>query len=187
MATVTIAGNSYDTYRSLAETETYLEAQIEAAAWQASTDDNQKGRGIVTATRFIDRQEWQGEKTDPAQAHAFPRTGLTYADGSEVPSDAVPTEVLDAESELASMLVDGTDVQNVSNPAEKMIQSLKAGSTAISYFRGDAGLGQRFPQIVHELLGRWLAGAGAGLVGIATGTDGEDAFASDRLGLTGGI
>ena len=187
MATITIGAATYDAYRSLEDHEEYLDAQITATTWHASEDDDQKGRAIISATRFIDRQAWQGEKSDPYQAHQFPRTGLTYADGSAVPSDAVPTEVLDAESELAAMLIDGTDVQNVSSPDEKMIQSLKAGSAAISYFRGDAGLGQRFPQIVHELLGRWLAGAGAGLVGIATGTDGEDAFADDRLGLTGGI
>jgi len=187
MATVTIGANDYDAYRDLSATELYLAGQIGATTWHASTDDDQKGRAIVSGTRFIDRQAWQGEKADPYQAHQFPRTGLTYADGSEVPSDAVPQEVLDAESELAALLIDGTDVQNVGSPDEKLIQSLKAGSAAITYFRGEAGAGQRLPQIIQELLGRWLAGAGAGLVGTASGTDGEDAFADDRLGLTGAI
>lgn len=186
MATVTISGNDYDTYRDLADTEEYLEAQISAATFQASTDDNQKGRAIVSATRFLDRQEWQGEKADQYQVHAFPRTGLTYVDGSDVPSDAVPTEVLDAESELAAIMIDGTDVQGTNAPGAQTIQSLRAGSAAITYFRGEEQL-SRFPQIVHELLGRWLLGAAPGLVSIATGVDGEDEFDEDRFGLNGGI
>lgn len=186
MATVTINATDYDAYRSLADHEIYLEAQISAATWQASTDDNQKGRAIISATRFIDRQVWQGEKADPYQEHAFPRTGLTYSDGSDVPSDAVPTEVLDAESELAAIMIDGTDVQGTAAPGAQTIQSLRAGSAAITYFRGEEQL-NRFPQIVHELLGRWLAGAGSGLVAIATGVDGEDEFDEDRFGLNGGI
>ena len=186
MATVTIAGNSYDAYRSLADTEAYLEAQISAAAFQASTDDDAKGRAIISMTRFIDRQEWQGEKTDPYQAHAFPRTGLTYADGSDVPSDAVPTEVLDAESEGAAIMMEGTDIQGTANPNAQSIQALKAGSASITYFRNEV-IATRFPQIVQELLGRWLAGASPGLVAVATGTDGEDQFAEDQFGLTGGI
>lgn len=187
MPTVTIATVDYDAYLTLAAAESYLGAQITAAAWQASTDDDQKGRGIVSGTRFIDRQGWQGEKTDPDQAHAFPRTGLTYDDGSEVPSDAVPQEVLDANCELAALLVDGSNLQEVSNPGEQNVQSLKAGSTAISYFRTDAQAGQRLPQVVQELLGRWLSGAAPALLGVATGTDGEDAFADDRLGLNTGL
>lgn len=187
MVNVTIGAATYDSYISLEDAESYLEAQIAATSWQASTDDDQKGRALISATRFIDRQAWQGDKADNYQAHQFPRTGLTYADGSEVSSDAVPQEVLDAVCELASIMVDGTDVQNIASPDEKLIQSLKAGSAAITYFRGDAGLGQRFPQIVHELLGRWLLGANPSLVSIASGTDGEDEFASDRLSLTGGV
>ena len=186
MADVVISGNTYDAYRSLAEHEVYLEAQITATTFQGSTDDDAKGRAIITATRFLDRQEWQGSKADQYQDHEFPRTGLTYADGSEVPSDAVPIEVLDAESELAAVLMDGTDIQGVANPTAQTIQSLRAGSAAITYFRGEE-LITRFPLIVHELLGRWLLGAGSGLVAVATGTDGEDEFEEDRFGLVGGI
>lgn len=187
MATVTIGTNDYDAYVSLEDAEAYLDAQIAATTWQASTDDDQKGRAIVSATRFIDRLEWQGEKSDPYQEHQFPRTGLTYADGSEVPSDAVPQQVLDATCELAALMIDGTDVQNVSNPAEQQIQALRAGSASISYFRSDAMVGQRLPQIVQELLGRWLLSATARNVITATGTDGEDAFEDDRFGLNGAV
>lgn len=186
MADVTIAGNTYDAYRSLADHEVYLEAQITATGFQDSTDDDKKGRAIISATRFLDRQEWQGSKVDPYQAHEFPRTGLTYADGSEVPSDAVPVEVLDAESELAAVLFDGTDVQGTATPGFQNIQALRAGSASITYFRGEDQI-QRFPQIVHELLGRWLLGASPSLVSVATGTDGEDEFDEDRFGLNGGI
>lgn len=189
MATVVIpgtTGTSYDVYISLADADAYLEAQIAATNWQAETDDDVKERAIVSATRLLDRQIWQGEKTDPYQLHAFPRTGLTYPDsGDDVPSDAVPQEVLDATAELASLLLDGSDVQTNADPNTSLVQSLKAGSVAISYFRGEP-LASRLPTIIEELLGFWLQGSQIAVTGVATGTDRESQF-EDEYDFNQGI
>lgn len=188
MATITIDGTDFDTYVDLDAANTYLKGQISAASWLAETDEDQKARAIVSATRFIDRQRWQGTKTDSAQAHAFPRQGLTYADsGDAVASDSVPQEVLDATCELASALLDGSEVQTNTQPNSNLTQSLKAGSVAISYFRGDDQAG-RFPQIIQELLGFWLAGSIVAASSIATGTDRESRFENeDRFTVNRGI
>ena len=193
MAEVTIPGTTgtvYDVYISLAEADAYLEAQISATTWQGLTDSaddvDQKERAIVSATRFIDRQLWQGEKTDPYQLHAFPRTGLTYPDsGDDVPSDAVPQEVLDATAELASLLLDGSDVQSNTDPGTNLVQSLKAGSVAISYFRGESLL-SRLPTILDELLGFWLAGNAIAVSTTSYGTDRESQF-EDQYDFNQGI
>ena len=190
MPTVEINSVTYDVYVSLADADAYLEAQIAAATWQGLSDSDadvdRKERAIVSATRLIDRQLWQGEKADPYQVHAFPRTGLVYPDsGDDVPSDAVPQEVVDATCELASLMLDGSEVQALADPNTSNVQSLKAGSVAISYFRAEPSL-DRFPLIIQELLGFWLAGAGVGLTGVATGVDGEDRF-SDQFLVNEGI
>ncbi len=186
MATVEIDGNSYDVYISNAEADAYLEAQISATAWRAETDEDQQDRAIVSATRLLDRQLWQGEKTDPYQLHAFPRTGLTYPDsGDAVPSDAVPQEVLDATAELASLLLDGSDVQTNTQPGTSLVQSLKAGSVAISYFRGEPLL-SRLPTIIEELLGFWLAGSAIAVTSESFGVDRESQF-EDQFQFNEGI
>ncbi len=170
MATITISGNDYEAYQTVAEIDVYAAAAVgDAAAGWNLADPTTQAPAAVSASRLIDRQQWQGEKTDPAQAEAFPRTGLFYPDGTEVPSDEVPQQVLDANSELAMDLLAGSTVQ--SDPStQQQTRRLKAGSVEIEYFN-IPGTGTRFPQTVMELIGFWLGGQ-AGVVGSeSTGTD----------------
>lgn len=189
MASVTISSESYDTYIDLDYANLYLDGQIAATAWRAETSDDNKGRAIVSATRFIDRQLWDGNKVDSYQVHAFPRTGLVYPgdDAIEVPSNIVPQEVLDATAELASLLLDGSEVQTNIDPNTGAIQSLKAGSVAISYFRTDA-LASRLPTILWELLGFWLAGGASSIRVESFGTDRVSSFEErDRFRVSEGF
>ena len=56
MATISIGGNDYTAYASLAEADVYLAADpANFAAWEAITDDDVKGRALIGATRSIDR------------------------------------------------------------------------------------------------------------------------------------
>lgn len=176
MATVTIGATDYDVYIDVEYADEYLAGQINATAWRALTDEDDKKRAIISSTRLLDRQRWKGEKTDSYQVHAFPRTGLVYpGSGDAVPSNVVPQEVLDATAELSSALVDGSDVQSNTDPNTSNVQSLKAGSVSISYFRNESFM-QRFPTIIQELLGFWLAGIGVTVSPSSYGTDRESAF-----------
>lgn len=164
------SGLEYEVYADLDTANVYLAAQFDATAWRAA-DATTQGRGLVTGTRQIDAQAWQGEKTDPDQALAFPRTGLTYADGSPVPSDAVPQEVIDANCLLAADILDGTAAANAA-AALSGTRRLKAGSAEIEYFRPIIGEeGGVFPLDVLKLIGQWLAGASGGAGSVSTGTD----------------
>lgn len=175
MPLINLDGHDYDVYVTVEDADVYLDGQISADTWRAADDDVKK-RSIISSTRLIDRQQWQGEKTDEYQVHAFPRTGLTYPDGRDVPSETVPQEVVDACCELASALLDGSTVQDSMQPGESLVQSLRAGSVAISYFRSPQGLGERFPTVAQELLAFWLASNRGVSPTIATGTCGRDRF-----------
>jgi hypothetical protein len=118
--------------------------------------------------RLLEKQRWAGDKDVSTQALAWPRSGTGITD---VEDDVVPQRVIDAQCELADMIADGTDVEGTTNTAEK-VKRLKAGSVEIENFRGAEGAAVRFPTQVHELLRDYLASGAAGLVGVATGTDG---------------
>jgi hypothetical protein len=177
MATVTFGGQTYNVYADLATADAYMNGQIgEAAdAWRAGGEEN-KLRSLVSGTRAIDAQAWQGEKTDPDQPLDFPRTGLSYPDGSPVPSDAYPPEVVSASIELAAMLNAG---QSIDPMAERQTTArrLKAGSVEIENFRqfGYVGI---WPSAIMRLLGFWLTGTqGTGIGGSESfGTCGRSAF-----------
>ena len=58
MATIVIGSNSYSSYASVAEADAYLAASINYATWTALTTDD-KGRFLITASRFLDTITWQ--------------------------------------------------------------------------------------------------------------------------------
>lgn len=148
-------GEPTEVYASVETADTYLEAAYHADNWR-SLDDDSKGRALITATRTLDRQIWLGSKTDEDQALDWPRknTGVNGVVDNEIPID-----IVNASIELALSITQGSNVQNVQS-TESNIQSLRAGSAAITYFRGgsNGGVATRFPQIVWELVKPYISG-----------------------------
>jgi hypothetical protein len=177
MASITIGANSYEVYRSLANHLKYLAAEFSATNFRAATTENQS-IAIVTATRLLDRLGWAGDKADEDQTKAFPRSGI-----SDLEDDQVPAALLDAESLLASAIIDGQTV--VSSPTTgNNIRRQQAGSVSIEYFNPAMITDPtRLPQPVMELIGKWLGGAPLSGV-LASGTDGCSIL-DNGFGLSG--
>lgn len=177
MATVDIGSETYFVYADVETADAYMEAAFGDAgdAWREA-DETAKARALVSGTRSIDAQSWKGAKTDEAQPGAFPRTGLFYPGGAPVDPDAVPSEVVTASIELASMLNAGIPIDPQS-ARETTARRLKAGSVEIENFRQFGQLGI-WPSAIMKLLGFWLAGStGIGMGGSeAFGTCGVSAF-----------
>ena len=172
MPTVTINGNEYNCYIDLADADVYLGAQLSATTWATATDD-QKGMALVTMTRILNRQVWQGEPASPESAEwmAWPRSGLEYRDGTAVPDDAVPLEIIDATCEGASYILNGSNLQDVPDTFNPN-KIIKAGSVMIESFRLIEPL-PRFPQAVQELVSFWLGGPGTLIGAESAGTCGR--------------
>jgi hypothetical protein len=177
MAEVQIGSETYFVYADVPDADAYMEASVGAAAdaWR-DADEVSKARALVSGTRAIDAQSWKGEKTVADQEGDFPRTGLTYPDGSAVDPDEVPPEVVVANIELAAMLNAGESI-DPSAARQTTARRLKAGSVEIENFRQFGLLGV-FPSSIMRLLGFWLAGTGGiGFGGSeAYGTCGRSAF-----------
>lgn len=159
----------------LAEVDAYL-AAVENSTWLALNAGAREAY-ILRASRLLDRQRWLGSRTSSDQPLAWPRSGITL-DGASVGDDEYPQRLLDAVAEVAAALAAGSDVESVFNQAQK-VQSIKAGSVAISYFRGAEGPSVRFPPTVHELLHDLLAGGTLSVQGVATGVSGESSTGED--------
>lgn len=155
MPTVTITGNDYDVYSDVATADEYLAADFTATQWRAETDAEQKARAKVTAYRTLNQLSWRGDKTDPDQGPAFPRTGMGLSD---IDDDEIPQEILDAENLLAKYVHNGTVSTSASTTASG-VKRQKAGSVEIEYFNplmvSDPTL---FPEDVMDLIRRFLGG-----------------------------
>ena len=166
MEAVVIDSQPYDSYATVGLADLYLAASSHAANWVAAAE-LVKAQALVTATRILDRQKWAAAYDTQAERFAV-------------------QNIRDACVEMALALVDGSDVQTEQSTAQKL-QSIKAGSVALTYFRGAEGRANRFPTIIDELLRDYLAGSGdVGLLPEATGTDGTSSTADD-FGHTEGI
>lgn len=163
MSEIVIGANSYDVYQDVEEIDIYAAAMIGDAGdgWRAADADTQARAG-VTATRIIDRLAWAGSKADEYQAHAWPRKDLTYPDGQPVDPGVIPTELLEADCEIAAALAAGLDVQP--DPNTEATRMLKANGVQIEYFRTIIGTTIPLPLSVMQLVGFWLGGS-TGVIG----------------------
>lgn len=164
-----------NTYIDEADADAYFDGSLSRDDWSV-LDTDVKERALITATRMLDRQKWAGTKTDPDQALAWPRTGLTDRDGNELDSATVPQAIKDAQAELALSLYLDPQVQTNTGTGLNT-KRLKAGSAEIEYFRPTRNA--RFPTIIQELVGLYLQGSAALVVPAAYGTDETSSFTSD--------
>lgn len=172
MATATIGANSYEVYNDVATVDIYLEADSNSAAYRALDADG-KARLDVTATRIFERLLWAGEKTDDDQILSWPRSGIDIVDDE----DEIAQDVLDAHCELVNQLANGVDVANQQNGSQKE-QSIKAGSVAVTYFRGAEGDSLRLPLPVWEMIRKYFGSAGTLVLGsVSYGTGACDPLA----------
>lgn len=177
--TVTINDNTYDVYVSVAEVDTYAAGSLTADAWQAMVADD-KARVLVSVTRWIDSQCWRGDKVDPLQPLAWPRTV----------GDIAVVEL--AVTQLAVLLAANPELADqsmglVTVAADGGIKRLKAGSVELEYFRAmnftiyGSGAVSPFPQGIMNLIGAWLCDRGASV----WGGSGSKAFGTCEPSVTG--
>jgi hypothetical protein len=105
--TATVGSASANSYATLAEAETYMEARLNGTLWDASTDDN-KNRALVEAARELDPLGWDGYRVDDTQAMSWPRSWVVNPDDPNrdyYGSTTVPQRVKDAQCELAFQFI----------------------------------------------------------------------------------
>lgn len=84
-------------YGSVAEADSYFTGRLQTDAWDIANDTD-RFKALSMATRAIDRLNFIGSKTDPAQDLQFPRGDVT-----------VPTDIKNACFECALAFLDGFD------------------------------------------------------------------------------
>ena len=100
--TATVGGASSNSYVTTAEGDTYFDERLNTSNW---TDEDDKARAVIEATRLLDREQFAGERAAQSQALKWPRVGTYNEDGYEYASDAIPTFIKHATLELALRLL----------------------------------------------------------------------------------
>lgn len=151
--TTTVGGASSNSYISVADATTYFDERLhpQTSLWtSASTDD--KERALITATRRLDDEDWQGIRTTTAQALDWPRYWANDEDGEEYDEDSIPTIVQHATCELAlRLLIDNAASQDtLADTGLEEFKSAKAGP--LNMERNPTFSAGQLPQQVKRML-----------------------------------
>lgn len=126
----TVGNASANSYVTVAEADTYFDERLHPsiATWTGEDTDD-KERALITATRRLDQEDWQGVRVDTAQALDWPRYWATDEDGEEYESDTIPQPVKDATCELAlRLLIDfGDSVDTLADTGLEEFRRAKVG------------------------------------------------------------
>lgn len=189
ITTITIGGNDYISYASVAEADAYLLVDPTRGPTWAGLTTEQKGINLISSTRQLDTFSYKGEKAGgSAQPNQWPRTGVTYPDGTSVPDDEVPAGIQNATILLAGSIA--IDVAaSTSSSTGSNTKRVSAGSAEVEFFRPTSGI-PLADQDAFKLITFWLAASAAiAAVGttFASGTQSSDTFADVTApGLTEG-
>lgn len=85
-------------YITNGDADLYFESRLDSDLWDETNETN-KTKALATATRLIDRLNFEGDKTDDDQSLEFPRGGDT----------SIPQDIKDACCEIAYALLTGRD------------------------------------------------------------------------------
>jgi hypothetical protein len=110
---VATAGSaSANSFATVSEGDTYCDTRLNASAWTGETDDDEKARALIEATRELNVLTYVGYTVTETQALVWPRDYATDPDSPTLDyfkNTVIPQRVKDATMELAlQFLIAGT-------------------------------------------------------------------------------
>ena len=172
----TAGGASANSYITLAEADTFVEAMVlgtDANKWSSGNTDS-RNRALTAAAQRLDRERFLGARATDTQALQWPRTGVrkpdtyvnTYATGFpfRISDDyftdtEVPDQVKRAQIELAVYLKNNVD--GISLGGLEDFKNVKIGSLDVTPDKSGAVGADRIPPMVERYLtGLRISGPG---------------------------
>jgi hypothetical protein len=96
---------SQNSYCSLAEADAYHASRLFNDAWTSADPDAVKTPALLWACRTLDRQDWQGLRTNKVQGLRWPRYYVADQDGWMFAATEIPTFLKNAQAELAFLFI----------------------------------------------------------------------------------
>ena len=106
MSLTALLGASEDnSYLTVAEGDTFASQALGDIAWNSTTEETDKEKALVSATRWLDTLDYVGSKCDPKQPLKWPRSGAVCGDYAYGCVDGVPPQVEQATFAVANVLL----------------------------------------------------------------------------------
>ena len=171
--TATLKSETANSYVTLAEADTYFETAPESSTW-ANKSDDQKNRALISACRWIDTLNFLGDRCDNDQALKWPRNNY-HVDNVELVCTAIPSNIKNAQYELARALANDTDAITGNKGTDGTYEEVKLGDIEVKYNTDSQGVGtinnvfDVYPWLQSYLGAYCLGGSGAYQVRLVRG------------------
>lgn len=93
-----------NSYVSTATIDSWIETNPHDDTWSALTDAQKNGYAVMSCRVLNEQMNWDGWQSDDEQALDLPRSGMVDKNGNFIDNDEIPTEVQNAQCELARLL-----------------------------------------------------------------------------------
>jgi hypothetical protein len=120
---------------------------------------------LMQAMDFLEGKAWRGQRSSASQPLSWPRSGVRF-DGVDLPDDAIPQRLVDAQCRLAieSQEIDLTP--SVSGGGAVTMERVE-GAVTVQYEPGTNKAAPSFPGSIPRCAGLWWAATRSGSKGVA--------------------
>ncbi len=142
----------FNTYASVAD----LRAFAAGRGYTVPADDGECGQMLMQAMDYLEGKQWRGQRSVASQPLSWPRSGVRF-DGVDLPDDAIPQRLIDAQCRLAieSQEIDLTP--SVSGGGAVIAESVQ-GAVSVQYEPGTNKATPSFPWFYSSLRGLVVGG-----------------------------
>jgi len=125
--------SSANSFASYEEFLAYSATRFPVISWPATSTQLEVEQRMIQATRLLQSSfDWVGEALFDNQSLIAPRIGWKNRNGKAIPSNVIPQELKDAESEL-TLQIGVSDLLANNEAADKGIKRVKAGSVEVEF------------------------------------------------------
>lgn len=93
-----------NSYRSTADIDAWVLTNPHDTTWAGLAQVAKDGYAVMSCRVMEEQTDWDGWQTSSTQARDLPRSGMIDKNGNSIDNDEIPTEIQNAQSELARLL-----------------------------------------------------------------------------------
>lgn len=93
-----------NSYVAIATIDEWVLTNPHDDTWSALTDPQKNGYAVMSCRVLNEQIDWDGWQSDDEQSLDLPRSGMVDKNGNSIDNDEIPSEVQNAQCELARLL-----------------------------------------------------------------------------------
>lgn len=142
----------FNSYASVIDLRTFAAGR----GYAVPADDDECSQMLMQAMDYLEGKTWRGQRSSASQPLSWPRSGLRF-DGVDLPDDAIPQRVVDAQCRLAieSQEIDLTP--SVAGGGAVTMERVE-GAVTVQYEPGTNKAAPSFPWLYLSLRGLVVGG-----------------------------